>query len=236
MPRPLSEIAIAASLVTSDQVVDAARWADLDKVPLVVALVRRHEIDEVALVAAIRREMRISLVDPVTVTPESDALRTLSRDTARRLRVLPLSLSILATGPKVLSVAMADPTDHVAAAEVEHLTGCRVDVSLMPLSAIEELVETSYRSFVTEVMQRGSRGDRVFGGDLHIITKPMEGQAAGSDRERPATTPYHRVSEEADLAVRLAALVAILVNKNLMTEDEYEAEIVEILKRRDGDE
>ena len=85
--------------------------------------------------AAIRRHVRVPLVDPGEVAPDPEALRELPQDVCTRLGVMPLAVSELRRRTRACSqLAMADPTDAVAVAEVEHVTGCQVEGRLMPLS------------------------------------------------------------------------------------------------------
>jgi len=222
----LAEIAIEAGLANRDKIGKAAEIAEKKRVPLVVALVRDCGVDELGLVTAIRKQFRVPLIDPAKAKLDPEALRGLSRDVARRLRVLPLSVSVYDSGPNTMHVATADPTDQVTLAEVEHLSGCRVECSLMPLSAIEELVESSYRAFVTEVMRRGRNSD-----DQPAGKSPF-GPAPTADAA-PTTIPYHRVSDDADVAVRVRALVDLLLHKRVITEDEYEEQVRLLMKRQD---
>lgn len=232
MPKPLAEIAIDADLVTREQVTRAADRADETGVPLVVALIRELGVDELALVGAIRRQIRVPLTDPASAKLDPDALRELSRDVCRRLRVLPLSISVYDRGPRLLRVAMADPTDGVAIAELEHLTGCRVEVTLMPLSAIEEMVERGYRAVVTEVLKRQAP---VFGSGSGAGTaRKLDGDPS-DDGPQPATMPFHRLSDEADVGTRLQALLDILLDRGVISDDEYEERIRQLMKRQSGE-
>ena len=155
--KRLAEIVIDTQLASRELVLRAARAAERERVPLVAALVQREGVDELAVVAAIRKQVRVPLADPGVVEADPEAIRELPRAVAHRLRVMPLSISPYELETRVMRLAMADPTDTMAIAEVEHVTGCRVEGHLMPLSAIEELIENSYRSFVTEVMRREPR-------------------------------------------------------------------------------
>jgi hypothetical protein len=230
VPQSLAEIVLEEGMVERSAVVQAADRAEKLREPLVVVLVRRHGVDELALVAAIRRHVRVAVADPVGLAIDTDALRDLPRDVCRRLRVLPLAVATPGVGPRRLRLAMADPTDTVTVAEVEHLTGCQVEPVLVHLSAIEELVESAYRAFVTQVMPREREP---FGGALQPTTPPL--RPDGEPPHGPNTSPFHRVADEADAATRVRALIRVLVAKQLIREEDVDEEIRRILKGRAGD-
>jgi len=251
--KRLAEIVIDAKLAGREQVVRAARLAEEQRIPLIAVLVRNDGIDELALVAAIRRQVRVPLIDPALVEHDPEALRELPQEVCRRLGVMPLVISSYDTGSRVLQLAMADPTDTMAVAEVEHITGCQVENHLMPLSAIEELVQKAYRAFVTEVMRR----ERIEGAqpvpsapaqvhDTHRLVVPgMVADAAPELSELPeldaaapsppGTVPFHRIVDEASLELRHRALLELLVQKNIISESEYEEQIRLLMKRHGGD-
>jgi hypothetical protein len=247
--KRLAEIVIDAKLASREQVVRAARLAEEQRIPLIAALVRHEGMDELALVAAIRRQVRVPLLDPAQVELDPEALRELSQDTCARLGVMPLAVSGYDTDPRTLQLAMADPTDAVAVAEVEHITGCQVEGHLMPLSAVEELVHKSYRSFVTEVMRREPGATtqpipRAQAQDTRRVQAPelasdvadvLVATPGELGETRPNTVPFHRVSDEASLEVRHRALLELLMQKNLVTEAEYEEQIRLLMKRRTGE-
>lgn len=232
MAKTLTEIALDEKLAAPAVLEGVAHQAEQADEPLVVALIRRAGIGEVALVAALRRQTRVAVTDPATIALDSDALREVGREVCRRRRVLPLSVQVHHSGPRTLILAMADPTDHVAMAEVEHLTGCRVEPTLMTLSAVEELIETGYRGFVTQVMKREDKP--VYGADLSVKTSRSAAPAAVQGvAAQPTTNPYHRVADEAAPSVRHRALVKLLVDKGVITEAELDATVRKLLKGRD---
>lgn len=244
MLKRLAEIVIDAKLASREQVVRAARLAEERRIPLVAALIREEGMDELALVAAIRRQVRVPLLDPALVEHDPEALRELSQDTCRRLGVMPLAVSSYDAGTRVLQLAMADPTDALAVAEVEHITGCQIEGHLMPLSAIEELVQKGYRSFVTEVMRREQSATTqpipsAVAQDTRRVRAPHLGDARAEAPELaqapPTTVPFHRVADEASLELRHRALLELLMQKNLVSEAEYEEQIRLLMKRRSGE-
>ena len=245
--KTLAEIAIDAGLVTKAGVVKAGRVAEERKQPLIWVLVRELGIDEVALIGALRKQTRVPLLDPAQIHVDPDALRTIARDACARLKVLPLTMHV--DGPtKVLRVAMADPTDTSAILELEQLAHCEIEVTALPLSAIEELVEKGYKQISTAVVAR----PKPFGDNLFVTTKnnrpaprvtdpivadpraaPIDGPAAAGEGEVSVTAqiPLASLVEAArpapDVELRFAALCQLLVAKGVITE----AELAEALQK-----
>jgi type II secretion system (T2SS) protein E len=138
--------------------------------------------------------------------------------------VFPLAVTPDGTG-KVLKLAMADPTDTAAVAEVEQLTHCDIDVSALPLSAIEELVDKGYKQVNTVVTRPG--GKVALG-----IPRPISGDEP-SEVSVTAQIPLSALQAvgESDLELRLNALTQVLVSKGLITE----ADLSDALRKLKGD-
>jgi hypothetical protein len=231
--KTLGEIAIEAGLVNRASAAKAGRMAEERKQPLVVVLVRELGVDEVALVGALRKQTRVPLIDPATVEIDPEALRQLPRDVCARLRVLPLSLTTDGEG-KLLRIAMADPTDTSAVAEIEQLTHCDVDVNALPLSAIDELVDQGYRQVNTAVVPRmGSSSSGPLGNATMFVTSRgrvvPEAESEVSETAQISFAALHATGphEGDDLEARLSALISVLVAKGVLTE----AELAEALRK-----
>jgi len=222
VPKTLAEIAIEAGLVTKANATKAGKMAEERKEPLVVMLVRELGVDEVALVGAIRRQTRVPLIDPGEIQIDPEALRHVPRDACARLRVLPLGIT--ADGEtKVLRLAMADPTDTSGILEIESLTHYEIDVSVLPISAIEELVNKGYRQLTTAIVTRPT------GHTSFITQKGKIGSAADiPESEVSVTAQIPLVALQAlggpdDVEARFMALVHLLVAKGVITEAEADA-------------
>jgi len=222
VPKTLAEIAIEAGLVTKANATKAGKMAEERREPLVVMLVRELGVDEVALVGAIRRQTRVPLIDPGEIQIDPEALRHVPRDACARLRVLPLGIT--ADGEtKVLRLAMADPTDTSGILEIESLTHYEIDVSVLPLSAIEELVNKGYRQLTTAIVTRPT------GHTSFITQKGKIGSAADiPESEVSVTAQIPLVALQAlggpdDVESRFMALVHLLVAKGVITEAEADA-------------
>lgn len=224
MPKTLAEIAIDAGLVTKAGAAKAGRMAEERNQPLVVMLVREIGVDELALVAALRKQTRVPLLDPADLQIDPDALRQVPSDVCARLRVLPLGFTTEGQ-TKVLRLAMADPTDTAAVAEMEQLSQAEIDVSALPLSAIEELVDKGYRQVTTAVVSRP-------GQSMFVTSKgKIASMVAESETSVTAQIPMSLLQPApGDLETRINALIAVLTAKGLVTE----AELAEALGKLRG--
>ncbi len=223
MPKTLGEIAIEAGLVNKASAAKAGRLADERKLPLVVVLVRELGVDEVALVGALRKQTRVPLIDPGSLEIDPEALRHVPRDVCARLRVLPMSVARDGSG-KVMRIAMADPTDTAAVAEIEQLTHCDVEVNALPLSAIDELVDKGYRQVNTAVVSRAGNAGVAAAGTPG--GRPPEAESEVSVTAQMPVATLHAMAPD-DLETRLTALVNALVAKGVVTE----AELAEALRK-----
>jgi hypothetical protein len=227
----LGEIAIEAGLVNKASAARAGKMAEERKLPLVVVLIRELGVDEVALVGALRKQTRVPLLDPAEMLVDPDALRQVPREACARLRVLPLGFTTEGT-TKILRLAMADPTDTQAVAEIEQLTRCEIDVSALPLSAIEEMVDQGYREINTAVVSRPNQRTATM-----FVTRTTREKISGledipeSEVSVTAQIPLAMLQAPVDdVDARLAALIHVLTAKGLVTE----AELAEALKKLKG--
>jgi hypothetical protein len=224
VPKTLGEIAIEAGLVNKASASKAGRLADERKLPLVVVLVRELGVDEVALVGALRKQTRVPLIDPGSLQIDPEALRHVPRDVCARLRVLPMSVTRDGSG-KLMRIAMADPTDTAAVAEIEQLTHCDVEVNALPLSAIDELVDKGYRQVNTAVVSRAGNPGAMASVTSRGRTPPETESEVSVTAQIPIATLQAMAPD--DLETRLTALVNALVAKGVVTE----AELAEALRK-----
>lgn len=185
------------------------------------ALVRAG-LDDGVLAAAVARSLGLPLVDLAGEEIETDALRLLPLDLAQRHRALPLALEIPAEGRRVLRVAMADPTDPAALVALENATDCALHPVLARLGALEEATSRAYRAITTVVM-KAERRRAPFGGSLTVAT-PARGPVR--------TEPFHSLEDEAPVELRHRALLELLCQKGIVTQEEYLAELRRLLKER----
>jgi hypothetical protein len=188
----LAELVAEAQLCPPERLAAAARRAHATGEALVAVLVESERVPEEALAAALARALGrapIARIDEI----DDEAVREAPHDLARSRRLCPVAIA--AGVPPRLRVAMADPTDREAIADLEHISGCRVEALLAPLSVVEDALRRAYRHLVTAVMKR------------------------------PA--------EEAPLELRHRALLELLVEKGLISFDEYARQLRRLAGERE---
>ena len=115
-----------------------------------------------------------------------------------------------------MRVAMADPTDTSAVAELEQLTHCDVEVNALPLSAIDELVDMGYRQVNTAVVSRTGN----LGASREVAPRklPETESEVSVTAQIPISALYATAPD--DLEARLRGLVSVLVAKGVVSEAE----------------
>jgi hypothetical protein len=228
--KTLAEIAIEAGLVTKAGAAKAGRMAEERKEPLVVVLIRELGVDELSLIAALRKQTRVPLLDPAQAEVDVEALRLVPRDSCARLRVLPIGVSYDGK-TRVLRVAMADPTDTAAILELEVIANCEIEVTALPLSAVEELVDKGYKQFSTAVTRPRPKpmSDNLFITSRHPRVTLPDSSDPHAETSVTAQIPLSVLTQVApvDIELRFAALCQLLVTKGIVTP----AELVEALKK-----
>jgi hypothetical protein len=162
--KTITEIAVDAGLISKTA---ANRLGRSSKAPMVVALIREANINEAALYAAMKKALHLPLLDAASAMVDPETIRELSSEVATRLRALPMSAA-LEGNRKVLRVAMADPTDLVALAELEEFANCDLELCLLPLSVLEEMIDRVYRAYSTAVVQRPSARAQEFVDNIFV--------------------------------------------------------------------
>jgi hypothetical protein len=118
---------------------------------------------------------------------------------------------------------MADPTDTSGILEIESLTNAEIDVSVLPLSAIEELVNKGYRQLTTAVVTRPT------GHTSFVTQKGKIGSASEIPESEVSVTAQiplvalRELGGSDDVEARFMSLVHLLVAKGVITEAEADA-------------
>lgn len=220
----LGDILVGERLLAREQLNQAKRAADRLGTRLVTILLDQGLVDESSLVDALCRALRMEVFDPSVTAVDLDAVRQVPYEEADRYRLLPLQ--ILQHGnQRVLRVAMADPLDTQAIEDIEFSTGGIVEPLIARPSELSEAIRHYYRGVVTKVIQR-SRGQT---NSASETPPPRRVFGGGLDEASLRTKPVRRVQKMAGPVQRVDALVAILVRKGLISQDEYEEQLAALI-------
>ncbi len=200
MTKTVTEIAVEAGLISKSA---ANRLGKTSKAPMVVALVREAHVNEAALYSAMKKALRLPLLDVASAVADPETVRELPAEVAARLRALPLSTA-LDGNRKVLRVAMADPTDLVAIAELEETSDSDLELCLLPLSVLEEMIDRIYRAYSTAVVQRPTARPQDFVDNIFVTKgrrrKTGVAQIGGFDENEISVTAQVPLVSLASLA------------------------------------
>jgi hypothetical protein len=212
--KQLADLLLEESLLDEDGLQAARRIARREGVPLVVAATQEGRVEEAALAEALERRLKLPRVELGDAFVELDAVREVPHALAEERRLMPLALE-RAGGRRVLRVAMADPLDAQSIEEIESQSGCRVDPVIATPSEIEKAVARHYRGVTTKLIPRGAAAG---------------GAPPAREREESVTQPHHRIEDGAPAELRVRALLAALIEKGVITDDEYLEALRKLLK------
>ncbi len=137
--RRLGEIAVEMNLVTQEQLSEAVRSQSGTSKRLGQWLVANTGLSEPDLLRALSRQMGIPSVSLRPGLYEPAAVSLLSREAARRLKVLPM-FKVHDT----LTVASADPLAIPVLDEVQEITGCKLR---LVLARLEEITKCQFEAY-----------------------------------------------------------------------------------------
>lgn len=215
--------------------------AERDGVALVVALVDRQGVPEDTILRVLDQETARVALEELAV--DTDAVREVPLDLAERRRLVPVQLEL--GERRVLRVAMADPLDHRAVAEIEAQSGALVEPLLAGSAEIVFAIERAYRGLVTKVMHRPPTGAVQHPPPTPSPLPSVRRAAFGAIEEdrgtprpggRVRTQPIHALEQEATIEQRLRALLDALVERGVLSADDYQDSLRRVLKRDRGSE
>lgn len=226
----LGDILVEERLLAREQLNQAKRAAERLGTRLVTILLEQGLVTEDALVDALRRALRMDVFDSTGTAVDQDAVRQVPFEEADRYRLLPVQ--ILQHGTQhVLRVAMADPLDTHAIEDIEFSTGGIVEPMIARPSELGEAIKHHYRGVVTKVIPR-HRGPTP---DTPEPERPRRKLFGAGVEEALRTHPVQRVQKLAGPAHRVDALVALLVRKGLISQEEYEDQLTAMVSPTEED-
>jgi cellulose synthase/poly-beta-1,6-N-acetylglucosamine synthase-like glycosyltransferase len=152
--RRLGELLVATGLITRVQLLEGLRIQERVGGRLGEVLVHAGLVPEDQVVAALAEQLRLPVVDLSKVRPEPDALALVPEPVARRHRFVPLAIS-----DHVLYLAMSDPLDDDAVAELRAHTRLPIRIVIASRPGVELLLQRTYatryvRVATTELLNR----------------------------------------------------------------------------------
>jgi glycosyltransferase XagB len=152
--RRLGELLLATGLITNAQLIEGLRIQERVGGRIGEVLVYAGIVPEDHVVAALAEQLRLPLVDVSKLRPDLDALALVPEPVARRNGFVPLAIS-----EHVLYLAMSDPLDDDAVAELRAHTKLPIRIVIASRPGIEQLFQRTYstryiRVATTELLNR----------------------------------------------------------------------------------
>lgn len=144
MARPekirLGDLLVSAQLITQEQLESALAQQKGSGRRLGRLLVDNKFISEVQISEALAKQFDIAFIDLKRYNLDSDLVRLLPEDQARRYRSI-----VLDSRDDVITVGMADPTDQSAFDEISRLLKCEINVVVVTEGQVLESIDRGYR-------------------------------------------------------------------------------------------
>ena len=152
--RRLGELLLATGLITTAQLLEGLRIQERVGGRIGEVLVHAGLVPEDVVVAALAEQLRLPVVDASKLLPDPDALALVPEPVARRNQFVPLAIT-----DHVLYLAMADPLDDDAVAELRRHTQLPIRIVIASRPGIEQLLQRTYstryvRVATTELLNR----------------------------------------------------------------------------------
>lgn len=139
-PERIGQMLIRAGLVTREQLEEALDRQRAEGGKTFEILVRLGHLDKDALHEFLSKQPGIATIKLSNYKLERDLVELIPKELALREKVLPIDRL-----GKLLTIAMACPTDVETVEEIQRVTGLKVKAMLCRLDDIEEAVERLYR-------------------------------------------------------------------------------------------
>jgi type IV pilus assembly protein PilB len=138
-PKILGQLLLDAGAVSEDLLERALAAQPDSGLRIGALLVKKGWVEEEAIARSLSIQLGLPY-QPPPILAESEALRSVSPELARRGKVLPLTC-----GPRTLRLAMADPLDLGTLDDVQFQSGRRVEAVVVSESALLDGLSRSYR-------------------------------------------------------------------------------------------
>lgn len=221
MRRSLEDLLLEEGLLDEPSLRQARRQARRAGISLARALVEERLLTDEALAEMLVRRLHLPRVDLEHEPVDDDAIREIPYDLANARRLLPLTVERAPTR-RVIRVAMADPLDLEAVDEIELSTGCDLTPLVARVSELEDAVHRHYRGVITKMIPRRPP----FGAGAETGTPAA--------RAEPTTQPGHSITDEADAALKLQALIDLLADRGVIERAAFDEMVRRLQKERSG--
>jgi type IV pilus assembly protein PilB len=218
MPRKrLGEILLEEGLIDQDDLSEALQYKEKSGYRLGTALVALRIIGEWQLTEALAKTLDLPVADLVNHPPSSAALERIPSRLAERFDLIPIRLERRGQG-KRLVVAMSDPLNRTVLRRMEEVAGCPVQPNLASLSTIQRAISQYYHHAAKS----------------HVVAKAEKSVAVATASESKTSVKAAKNLIRnilSALYLRQKALMQLLYEKHVFSEEEYKAALIRVQRR-----
>lgn len=176
--KRLGELLVRESLLTSEQLEKALEDMSISRNMLGTSLVKLGFITEPDLMEFLSRQFGVPAVDPSKLDIDRKVLELIPLHMIQKYMIVPFSLS-----GNVLSIAMADPSNHFIIDDIRFLTRKNVQVNVATESSITEVIGKHFDSSTSfeDVMESFEEDDDI---DVVSIQDELDIDSLESEAEQ----------------------------------------------------
>lgn len=151
----LGDLLVSKNIITEEELQKALGYVQKSGVRIGDALVRLNIISEDKLLAALRYHFGITAVDLKNVMINSNVIKLVPRDIAKKHKAVPYKI-VGTAAKRTLMVVMSNPTDLNAITELEFITG----YSIQPVISKDSEILAALKQYYDLVLERMAPGKK----------------------------------------------------------------------------
>ncbi len=223
----LGEFLVNNKIITKSELERALDYQKEHGGKLNEILVNIKTISEDRLLAALRYHLGIPVIDMDKITVNEDIIRLMTKELAKKHKAIPIKIQEV-DKKKSLFVAMSDPLDLNAIADIEFKTGLKIQTVLCSEGDILMSLERYYGVDQSDVAVEDS--DEIVRKtpteetkeEFRLIKEASKFLQKKVGQELDIDSYYSTLSKEREL---IRAMIKILIKKGIITPDDLKGEL-----------
>src|SRR5690348_4447696 len=168
MPVRIGELLLKEKRITADQLQQALNHQKANGGKLGFNLVKMGFVKDEEITALLSKQYGVPSINLVQFEIDPAVIKLIPADTAQKYQIVPLSR----TGA-TLTIAMTDPTNVFAMADIKFMTGYNVEPVVASESAVIDVIQRYYPTLATKAASNGN-GNAAAPSTLEMASRGLE--------------------------------------------------------------